>query len=259
MKNVMFVLLGVALIFGSFFMGCSEDNSTGPDIPSGDYSVKIVSSFVTPSGWIISDYGEKDLDGYMLTRNYFSDGVEVYAEFFDNEKTYYAGEIKVNNHSVDTSIYQETGKPDMTYYYEYQEPGIQNIKFDGSNHNWTVEGYGAILNLTANSQSPSVEPDLILPKFFDEISKSKPFTVKWSAPGADEVNIFLLTPQTKTLTALVKNGNSVTFTPEQMQELNLGASYIRVSAAKYRVNNANSKRYLVVSEYCASKPIYMVE
>ncbi len=193
--------------------------------------------------------------GYEVKLNENLPGTFISMGFAQIEKLTDAGKVTVNNSELnkinkDGKIFYLTPGPQNL-------SGLSNVDFDGSEHNWFVEGNDSIPSFTGSIVSPT-EFTLETPENNATINKAEGIDVTWSGNSTDSKVLIIVISKDKDQKPYVKeelpDNGAFTIPPEGLENLS-GQVFLQVAKYNYKAEASNGKTYLLLSEIVKLKTL----
>lgn len=241
------ILISFTMFAGLLTNGCGSDSA--PVVPEDNYSNQKYQGdiILSPSKEIYPRFSENNISGY-LESEYNGETTFLSAEFFDNDRSVDAGGVIVNNHQL-----QLYGGSKNKYYFAMKDnPGFEEINFDGSAHEWTVVGNTNVQKFNSAVNSPKVIPQLTLPASDEDINKKDGLKIEWSNTSGNQTYIELYqTDDDGFLTAgylKFVSGNSFTVPSQSLAHFTSGSLIVKIVVFTHNTYTAsNGKKYKILS------------
>ncbi len=160
-----------------------------------------------------------------------------------------AGEVKINNQALKSE--GSSGSSWYTSFSQTSPSSLQDVNFNGTQHNWTVSGKGDIPALNASVTSP-LKFNLTSPLTGATITKSSGMNITWSggsAQSADSMLVMLLDlSNSKTILEQgLPNNGQYTIDSGKLKDFS-GDAFLQVVKYRYSITETGNFYYSAVAE-----------
>jgi hypothetical protein len=233
------------------FLGCKKDeNPVSPNPPGG-------SGNTNPTGQPIPTFSETN-NGVLVTINYQQnvfgltvDMAMAFARF--GESGVDVGNVSVNGNQVG----KVTAGNSTHYIVPNQSTPDLTLDFNGTVHNWTVQGGNGVTGFTASVTSPR-SFNVTAPANNATVSKASGFNITWSGGSSSRVMITLVSQSGGGyfVASNLNDTGSYGITPANLSNFS-GSALLQVVKYNYVVKESGGKNYIVVSEIVKTLNIYV--
>ncbi len=166
-----------------------------------------------------------------------------------------AGKVTVNNSELN-----KTEKDGKIFYLSPNAQnitGLSNVNFDGSQHNWSVEGNDSISAFTGSIASPTIF-SVSSPENNSTVNKENGLEITWDGSATDSKILIIVASENTDIAPYVKENlpdNGSFSIPSSDLSSFSGKVYLQVAKYNYTTKNNNGKNYLLISEIVKLKTL----
>ncbi len=248
-KKLLILPLITILLFGC-------DQLTNPLSPETSELSQNLSGQPLPSLAKKVDYeGVLASIGYEVQINENLPATSISMGFAQVGKLVDAGKVSVNNSELNKIekdgkiFYLSPGPQNLT--------GLSNVSFDGSQHNWSVEGNDSIASFTGSITSPTAFT-VSAPENNSTINADNDIEVTWDGSASDSKILIIVLSENKDIAPYVKenlpDNGSFTIPASALSNFS-GKVYLQVAKYNYTTQSSNGKNYLLISEIVKLKTL----